>query len=688
MKNRKERRALYEQKAREIVSKMTVEEKVSQLVNDAAEIKRLNIAKYDWWNESLHGVARAGTATVFPQAIGLAASWDAELLFDVANAISDEARAKYNIAQKEGNRERYYGLTFWSPNINIFRDPRWGRGQETYGEDPFLTSRLAEKYIKGMQGNTEHLKTAACVKHFAAHSGPETGRFSFDSVVNDKDMNETYLPAFEYCVKNAFPETVMASYNSINGIPSCCNGEMLNSLLRDKWGFDGHVVSDCGAVHEVYNSHHYASSDAEAASFAIKNGCDLNCGTAYEKLTDAYEQDMIEDGDLDRALVRVLRTRALLGMFDDGTEYDSLSEKDVCSERNKELCEKITRESLVLLKNNGILPLKDISNAKIAVIGPNADSDEVLLGNYNGFPEEYINIRKGLETRFGSDNVRYEKGCSILEGSEEDIEKAAKLAEESAVTILCLGLNSRIEGEQGDADGDRQYIELPECQEKLLERICEKTQNVILVLMCGSALAVPYAAKHCAAIIDAWYPGQSGGKAVAELLCGDFSPSGKLPVTFYASSYDLPPFNDYSMKGRTYKYFGGKPLYPFGFGLHYFSFEFTDLRVLGRKATVTVKNIGKTESGTTVEIYADSAGEKSQPITRLIGFKRVFLKAGETQTVDVELDENSFTLYGDDGKPYVPTGEFTVFAGNSQPDKRSAECGSDKYVDIKIRTEK
>ncbi len=673
-----------EKKALEILEKMTLEEKVSQLVNGAAEIKRLNIKEYDWWNEALHGVARAGTATVFPQAIGLAASWDCELLQNVAESISDEARAKYNIAQKEGNYERYSGLTFWSPNINIFRDPRWGRGQETYGEDPHLTSRLAERFIKGMQGNGEHLKTAACVKHFAAHSGPEGGRFSFDSKVTKKDMRETYLPAFEYCVKQAKPETVMASYNSINGVPACCNGALLNDLLRKEWGFDGHVVSDCGAVREISNSHHYAADETEAAALAIKNGCDLNCGSAYEKLIDAYEQDMVEMEDIDRALLRLMKTRVKLGMFDDSTEYDGFGSTDVCSAAHKTLCEQITRKSIVLLKNDGILPLNADNVGIVAVIGPNADCDEVLLGNYNGFPDEYINIKRGLELRFGKEKIKYAKGCSILTGDEDEVCEAAKLAADCDVTVLCLGLNSRIEGEQGDADGDRTAIELPEIQQQLLERVCEKTKNVILVLLSGSAVAVPYAQEHCAAVINAWYPGEMGGKAVAELICGDYSPSGVLPITYYRSTADLPPFFDYSMRGRTYKYFEGEPLYPFGFGLHYTKFEYSDLSVDNGTARVTVKNLGGMKSGTVVQIYVDSAGEKNQPVRRLIGFTHAQLDAGESRTIEIELDGKAFCLVDDNGEWYSPNGKFTVYAGGSQPDERSAFLGADCTVSLII----
>lgn len=667
----------------QLISGMTLEEKVSQLVNEAAEIKRLNIKKYDWWNESLHGVARAGVATVYPQAIGLAAAWDKALLFRTAVAISDEARAKYNKAQREQNYERYYGLTFWSPNINIFRDPRWGRGQETYGEDPFLTSRLAEQFIKGMQGDTEHLKTSACVKHFAAHSGPETGRFSFNSEVGKKDMNETYLPAFEYCVKRAHPETVMASYNAINGVPSCCNGKLLNDLLRGKWGFDGHVVSDCGAVHEIWNSHHYTDTEPQAAAAAITNGCDLNCGTAFEKLTDAYEEDLITEDDIDRALFRVLRTRVKLGMLGDSTEYDSLDESVIACDEHKRLCETVTRESLVLLKNNGILPLDGSAVKSIALIGPNADDNEVLLGNYNGFPSEYHNMLRGLSSRFGENKIKYTKGSNILSSEPGEIENAKRIAADCDVTVLCLGLNSRIEGEQGDADGDRTTIELPDCQQELLEAVCSVTDNVILVLMSGSALAVPYAQEHCAAVINAWYPGELGGKAVAELIAGDYSPSGSLPVTYYRATSDLPDFFDYSMKNRTYRYFNGTALYPFGFGLSYTSFAFSELTCDGKTAGVTVSNTGNMTSGVCVQLYADSAGIEAQPLFRLIGFDRVELEPGESVRVDFTL-EDAFVLIDGNGDKFSPDGGFTVYAGSSLPTERSLELGADKFISLKL----
>ena len=660
-------------RAHELAAKMTLEEKISQLTNNSQAIPGLGIRQYDWWNEALHGVARAGTATVFPQAIGLAASFNTALLKKVAEAISDEARAKYNDAQKSGNCGRYYGLTFWSPNVNIFRDPRWGRGQETYGEDPYLTSRMGVAFIKGIQGDTAHLKAAACAKHFAAHSGPEGTRQSFNSTVTKKDLCETYLPAFEACVKEGGVEAVMGAYNALNGTPCCCNKELLSDLLRGEWGFRGHVVSDCGAVYNIALYHEFCEDLTHAAAAALKSGCDLNCGRVYENLSDAYEEDLIDENDLDTALERLLLTRLKLGMLGEKTEYDGIGTDVIASPAHKELCLEMARQSLVLLKNGGLLPLDRKSVKTVAVIGPNADSKDVLLGNYNGIPTEYVTVADGISEIIGRENVRYAKGCDFFGGEKDELYyNAVSLAAECDVTVLCLGLDSSFEGEAGDANnpfaaGDRTAIELPAPQEALLRRVCSVSKRVIVVLLSGGAFAVPYAHEHAAAVIQGWYPGELGGRAVAQLVFGDYSPSGKLPVTFYKSTADLPDFSDYSMKNRTYRYFDGEVLYPFGHGLSYTSFSFTEPQISAVSedevtVSVTVSNTGSRDSYETVLLYKKERDNLHAPLRSLTRFEKVFIKKGESAAVTFTLGRDDLCRINGDGKKEYPGADaFDLF---------------------------
>lgn len=656
-----------------LIAEMSVEEKVSQLTNSAAGISRLGVKKYDWWNEALHGVARAGTATVFPQAIGLAATFNDKLIFDVADAISTEARAKYNEAQRQGVFDRYFGLTFWSPNVNIFRDPRWGRGQETYGEDPYLSSRMGVAFVKGLQGEGRHLKTAACAKHFAAHSGPEAGRKSFNSVVSKKDMNETYLPAFEACVKEAEVEAVMGSYNALNGVPCCCNPDLLIDTLRSKWGFKGHVVSDCGAIGSICDEHGYAEDYTHAAAVSLKNGCDLNCGTVYSSLTDAYESDLVTEAELDTALRRTLTARFKLGMFDEKTEYDDIPITAVACEKHKQLCLQAAKESLVLLKNDSILPLNKASAGKVAVIGYNGDSKDVLLGNYNGLPTQYSTVYSAMCGYLGEQRVTYAKGYSLYGGNEDDMVcNAVSAARQSDVTVLCLGIDATLEGEEGDANnpydaGDRLDISIPASQQRLLESICEVTDRVIVVMMCGSAVAMSYADSHANAVIHAWYPGELGGEAITQLIFGEYSPSGRLPVTFYQSASQLEPFEDYSMKNRTYRYFTGKPLYEFGFGLSYTKFECSPVtltEVSGSvTASLTVKNSGSFDSAAAVLLYLSEKNAVNQPIKRLTRFEKPFIKAGESREISFILGKEDFTHINDDGeKEYLTAESFDIFA--------------------------
>ncbi|MBE5040264.1 glycoside hydrolase family 3 C-terminal domain-containing protein [Ructibacterium gallinarum] len=625
------------QRAKELVSQMTVEEMASQLRYDAPAIERLGIPAYNWWNEGLHGVARAGTATVFPQAIGLAATFDTQLIHRTADIIATEARAKYNAAVKEGDRDIYKGLTLWSPNINIFRDPRWGRGHETYGEDPFLTAALGVAFVKGLQGDGEYLKCAACAKHFAVHSGPEALRHEFDAQASEKDMEETYLPAFKELVTKAGVEGVMGAYNRVNGEPACASPS-LQKRLRGEWKFDGYFVSDCWAIRDFHEHHMVTKTAPESAALAIKNGCDLNCGNTYLHLLTALREGLIEEADIRQAAERVMTTRFRLGLFD-RTEYDNIPYSVVACEEHREAALQAARESMVLLKNNGILPLK--ASEKVAVIGPNADSRDVLLGNYNGTPKKYTTVLEGIYERVGMERVLYSQGCHLYKEKVENLamvqdrlSEAVTTAKESDVVILCLGLDAGLEGEEGDAgnayaSGDKADLELPAAQRKLLDAILAVGKPVIVVSMTGSAINLSRAQKSADAVIQAWYPGGEGGRAVAELIYGDYSPSGKLPVTFYAKTDDLPPFTDYSMKNRTYRYFQGTPLYPFGFGLSYTTFTY-EACIREHCLYVKVANTGNMDSGEVVQVYAEN---------RLCGFTRIFIPAGTVQTTSFPLEE-------------------------------------------------
>lgn len=662
----------YEKTVAELIKGMTVEEKVSQLTNSAAAVSRLNINKYDWWNEALHGVARAGTATVFPQAIGLAAMWNEKLLFEIAEAVSEEARAKYNQAQKEKNYDRYYGLTFWSPNINIYRDPRWGRGQETYGEDPYLTSTLAVSFIKGMQNNgSAHLRTAACAKHFAVHSGPEQGRHGYNVNISEKDLRETYLPAFERCVREAKVEAVMGAYNAVNGTPCCCNGRLLYDILRSEWGFTGHVVSDCGAIRDIYEHHKYAADESSAAAEALINGCDLNCGSVYAHLIDAYEEDKVTEEQIDKALYRTLMTRAKLGMFEK-TEYDDIDISEVACPEHRELSLRASRESMVMLKNNGLLPLKKEDVKSVAVIGVNGDSRAVLLGNYNGFPIEYNTVLKGVRDYLGSNaHVEYAKGSDFFERDAEELKKAAALAKESDVAVVCLGLDASFEGEEGDANnpycaGDRKTIEIIDCQLELLREVRKVCKKVVLLMFCGGAVAYGEALELSDAVFHCWYPGEMGGKAAAQLIFGEYSPSGRLPVTFYKSTADLPPFGEYAMKNRTYRYFEGQTEFPFGFGLSYTAFEYGEIiqedTADGLRISVTVKNNGSFDACETVKLFKSEKNAHNQPIKSLARFEKIHINKGESADVAFTLGKDDFTHINENGeKEYLSPADFTLF---------------------------
>lgn len=693
-------------KAKALVGQMTLEERASQLRYDAPAIKRLGIPTYNWWNEALHGVARAGVATSFPQAIGMAAAFDGELLQEVADAIATEGRAKYNEYAKHEDRDIYKGLTFWSPNVNIFRDPRWGRGHETYGEDPFLTGKLGVAFIQGLQGDKEVLKGAACAKHFAVHSGPESLRHEFNAVVNEKDLRETYLPAFEECVKVGHVEAVMGAYNRTNGEPCCGSKTLIQDILRGEWGFEGHFVSDCWAIKDFHEHHFVTKTAEESAALALKSGCDLNCGNTYLQILKAYQQGLVTEENITDAAERLFTTRYLLGLFE-GSEYDAISYDEVESKEHLALSDKIAGKGMVLLKNNGVLPLQKEKLGTIAVIGPNANSRLALIGNYYGTSSQYITVLEGIQKEVGSEvRVLYSEGCHLykekvegLSWRQDRIAEAVITAEHSDVVILCLGLDETLEGEEGDdgniyASGDKVDLSLPLVQQELLKAVIEVGKPVILCMMAGSAIDLGYAEGHADAILQTWYPGARGGKAIADILFGAYSPSGKLPVTFYRSLDDLPPFEDYSMKGRTYRYMEKEALYPFGYGLTYSKTEVTDAVVMesnpdkeakGIKLKVKVSNSGSFETDEVVQVYIkDLESKYAVPNYSLCGFQRVSLGKKETKEIMIVVPEKALQIVDDMGKRYIDSKKFLLYVGTSQPDERSKMLTGSKPVEVQI----
>ena len=663
-------------KAKELVSRMTLEEKASQLKYDAPAIPRLGIPAYNWWNEVLHGVARAGTATVFPQAIGLAAMFDEDLQEKIADVISDEARAKYNGQSSHGDRDIYKGLTVWSPNINIFRDPRWGRGHETYGEDPYLTSRLGIRFIKGLQGSGKYLKTAACSKHFAVHSGPEAVRHQFDARVNAKDMNETYLAAFEATVREAEVESVMGAYNRVNGEPACGSETLLKKTLRGKWGFRGHVVSDCWAIRDFHVNHKVTATAPESAALAIKNGCDLNCGNTYLHILEALQEGLVTEEDITTACERLFTTRFLLGLFADDCEYDSIPVTDNDTDEHAALALEAAEKSMVLLENDGILPLDPQSIKTIAVIGPNADSIPALEGNYNGTSSRYVTFLEGLRDYGRKHGIRvlYSLGCHLfkdrisgLAQADDRLAEAAMYAEAADVTIACVGLDAGLEGEEGDTgneyfSGDKKDLLIPESQRRLLDVLEKSARKLITVVTAGSSLNVPGGNAQ----VFTWYPGQAGGTALAELLFGEKSFSGHLPLTFYQSVDDLPDFEDYSMENRTYRYFTGKPLYPFGHGLSYTTYKVPKADADDLTVSAEIRNTGSMAGDALIQVYAACDSPFAPVHPRLCGFQRVSLNPGETKTVSVTLDPFTRTVINSEGTR-ISSEHGTLYVGLGQP---------------------
>lgn len=819
-----------ERRAGDIVRRLTLEEKVAQMMNKAPAIERLGIPAYDWWNEALHGVAYAGTATVFPQAIGLGATWNPDLIREVANAISDEARAKYNDAVKRDFRKRFYGLTFWSPNINIFRDPRWGRGQETYGEDPYLTSRLGVAFVRGMQGDDpKYLKVVATPKHYAVHSGPESERHTFNAKPSAKDLEETYLPAFRATIVEGKAESIMCAYNSVDGEPVCASKRLMTDILRDEWKFGGYVVSDCDAIADIYKNHKFAKTEEEGVAIAVKAGTDLTCGYEYRALIPAVKAGLISEAEIDVSVQRLFAARIRLGMFDspEMVPYSQIPFSVNDSPAHRELARKAARESIVLLKNeNNILPLKkDIKT--IAVIGANADSLESLVGNYNGVPSNWTTPLTGikgkvspgtkvsyalgttltddyvipvpasaLRTAEGAAGLTGEyfdnkdlQGAPVLKRTDADLnfnwftetptplvptdnfsarwtgtltppvsgtyrlgasaddgvriflddklfvedwrDRGAKIttksieleagraykirveyfdryaaaaarlvwspprlaqdlradaiakAKEADVVVMALGLSPTLEGEEmevkveGFSGGDRTNLNLPRVQQDLLEAIHATGKPVVLVLLNGSALAVNWAQENVPAIVEAWYPGAEGGAGLADVLFGDYNPSGRLPVTFYKSVNQLPPFSDYGMQGKTYRYFKGDPLYPFGYGLSYTKFEYGKLSFKSKKVkpnenaevSVEVRNAGGRAGDEVVQLYlTDTAASSTVPIRSLRGIQKISLRPGERRRVSFTLTPKDLSLVDDKGKHILEPGEFRVSIGGKQPD--------------------
>jgi beta-glucosidase len=831
-----------DQRVNDLVSRMTLEEKVSQMMNEAAAIPRLGVPEYEWWNEALHGVARAGYATVFPQAIGLGATWDTDLMLQVADVISTEARAKHHEFDRKGDHGRYKGLTFWSPNINIFRDPRWGRGQETYGEDQYLTARMGVAFVKGLQGNDpKYLKVVATPKHYAVHSGPEPERHSFDAIATERDMQETYLQAFHATVVEGKAQSVMCAYNRTNGEP-CCTSKPLNDTLRKQWGFNGYIVSDCGAIDDIYLRHKYVKTEAEASALAVKAGTDLTCGGEYRSLVQAVKDGLISETEIDTAVKRLMTARFKLGMFDppEMVPYARIPYSENDSPAHRQLSLQAARESIVLLKNqNSTLPLKKELKT-IAVIGPLADNLGVLLGNYNGQPTRYVTPLSGIKARVSpstrvlyspalyppgvivepipSDvlsglraeyfNNRELKGEPVAVRTDADInfewgamspapgvaednfsvrwtgkltptesgkytigiagnggmrlvidgqtvieelsnrrtrsinkeisfeagrsydlrveyfengnhyaaaklnwsspsgdrrlrEDALEKSRQADAVVMVMGITPSVEGEEMDVTvegfrgGDRTDIVLPKPQEDLIKEVQALGKPVVLVVLGGSALAVNWANDNVPAIIDAWYPGEEGGTAIADVLFGDYNFSGRLPVTFYKSVADLPAFTDYSMQGRTYRYFKGQPLYPFGFGLSYSTFTYDGLKLSsksirnGESVTVSanVTNTGNREGDEVVQLYiSDIAASVLVAIRSLAGIKRISLKPGEKKTVSFEIKPEQMSVIDNNGKRIIEPGEFLVSVGGKQPgftgsaDARTSGLVSGKFA--------
>lgn len=678
-------------RAKELVAKMTVEEKISQLLYNAPAIERLGIKEYNWWNEAAHGVARAGTATVFPHAIAMAATFNPETVNKIGDVISTEARAKYNKSIEFGDYDIFKGLTYWTPNINIFRDPRWGRGQETYGEDPFLTATLASSLIRGIQGDGEFLKASACSKHYAGHSGPEGMRHGFDAKISLKDLHETYLPAFEHTVKNGVTG-VMGAYNRTNGEACCAHSYLLSKVLRKDWSFDGYVVSDCWAIADICGDHHIVETKAEAAALALKNTCDLNCGETYTALVDAYEQDLVTEEEITACCERLYTIRHLLGEFEEVRPYSDIPFTKVDCKEHREFNLKAAEECVVMMKNDGFLPIDKNTAKRIAVVGPNALSVSALEGNYNGHASEYVTVADGIRRAFTEADIAVVKGSNYYKEKLLDhdghgylLSDGLAAASTADITVLALGLDFSVEGEEMSnfsddffMKGDRRYVNLPKTQIKLAEAVCDVCENVVVVIMCGSAVDLGKKVNEKAkAILHAWYPGSQGGMAVANILSGKASPSGRLPVTVFSTEHNIPVFEDYSMKGRTYRYIDGEPLYPFGFGLSYAKFSYNNFRVLENgenaiRVSVDVTNESDFFAEERAQVYAKFTDSRTAtPHFQLCAINALSLEAKETKTAEFMIDKYWLCAVLEDGSRVQPDGKITLYAGGHQPDSVS-----------------
>ncbi|MCX2719917.1 glycoside hydrolase family 3 C-terminal domain-containing protein [Lentiprolixibacter aurantiacus] len=683
----------------DLISRLTLEEKVDQMLMNTSGIPRLDIPPYDYWNEALHGVGRSGKATVFPQAIGLAATFDKDLVYRVASAISDEARAMYNAAQEAENYNRYTGLTFWTPNLNIFRDPRWGRGQETYGEDPYLTSLLGVSFVRGLQGDhPRYLKTAACAKHYAVHSGPEKLRHEFNAVVSQKDLYETYLPAFESLV-NAGVESVMCAYNRTNDEPCCASNYLLSEILFDKWGFKGHVVSDCWALTDFFSDigHGTVSNSIEAAVLALENGVNLNCGVTYKALAEAVKIGLTNESLIDERLRPLLKTRFKLGMFDPGEKnpYNTIPYEVVDSKEHRELANEAASRSIVMLKNNGVLPLKD-NLKRFYVVGPNAASIDALLGNYFGVNPNMVTFLEGITAGVsGSSQVQYSPGTTLDRKNINPVDWSTGEAAEADVTIVAMGLTRHIEGEEGESIsspyfGDRIDYNIPENQLEYLRKIRgDHGKPVIAVITGGCPMNLTEVHELADAVLMTWYPGEEGGHALSDVLFGKVSPSGRLPITFPKSLDQLPPYEDYNLKGRTYRYMTAEPMYPFGYGLSYTSFAYRDISLSssiikkGQEVEIrcTVKNVGQYEGREIVQLYVtDNKSSVSAPLFSLKGIRSLSLKPGEGREIVFKIIPEMLELINEEGEPILEKGDFTLTISGSLPTQRALTLGASAPV--------
>ncbi|MBQ6710572.1 MAG: glycoside hydrolase family 3 C-terminal domain-containing protein [Bacteroidales bacterium] len=691
------------ERAKDLLGRLSVEQKIMLMDYDSPEIPEFGIRKYNWWNEALHGSARNGLATVFPQSIGMAASWNDELLEQVFDVASTEQRIKFNIARDGDGARRYHGLTVWTPNINIFRDPRWGRGQETYGEDPYLTTVMGRAVVNGLQGDpdADYDKLHACLKHFAIHSGPEYERHVFNvEEVSWRDLNETYLYAFERLVKTTDVKEVMCAYNAYEGKPCCGSDKLLIKILREQWGFDGLVVTDCWAVNDFFREGHhniFPNDPASATAFSVRSGADLECGDSFFTLMDAYKDGKVTEADLDRAVFRILKARFELGEMepDENVSWHSIPSELLACDEHHALALKMARETMTLLQNrNNVLPLK--KEARYAVVGPNAADSLVMWGNYNGIPRKTTTVLEGVIAKVGAENVVYAPGCDIAakatdegrysetEGNyhDEALSRESGAAETGAVDLSMFndvdaiifvgGLSPKLEGEEmrvnfkGFKGGDRTSIELPETQRAYVRELQKTGKPIIFVHLSGSAVALAPEAEICDAILQGWYAGQAGGEAVADVLFGDYNPAGRLPVTFYASDADLPDFGDYDMPGHTYRYFKGKPLFPFGHGLSFSKFKYRRARLSDGVLRIKVKNRGKMDGDEVVQVYVKKADDVDGPVMSLRGFKRVHVKAGKKAVVEIPLSAENIDLFNPEtGKMEAASGKYIVYYGGT-----------------------